>query len=511
MIPLKHDANKSMQRMASILHQDEVDRIIDINCQSNGYSVTLFISHNCLHLRTSLFILNIARLQFALCTKQACSFSSMSLSELLKDLHVAVQTAINLENKLKDEKFINDLKEVVKMAKKGFTDTTGDALHRLHKTQPSIETVTELIEGIPDALSFKNVDDELPVQSALSYTAVKYIPILVKEGIKHNVGAKEMRGGLLLGSFGNNTLQWLVGLDNTANPIPCDTDCLEVIKELRKENILLKEDIKELDLLYWSCRQNSKMRFQYFAEWDPDSLVTCTYKDLPYSHAINENWRNDITRFALYFQTSLKHHPQHLGILFQKDKSGKVVYERAIEKHGKDKVFNVIKQSIPTDTHLPILHRVAKHAPKHMNDFTSRYTSALYLRDEDGRTLTQAAIACGAKTFKNDSVFIGKMTDDEIAELDPVTKQYPFLTSAACESGDLSTIYALLSRNPLLLEKYIQQSTDQFTEEAITQIKRRDNYDEEVVDEECVSILQIQSPSKEMFFVEIQSYTSFTQ
>jgi hypothetical protein len=438
----------------------------------------------------------------------------MSLSEVLNDLYIAVQTAINLEKKLNDENFIKDLQEVVKMANKGFADATGGALHRLHKSKPSIETVTELIQGVPNALSFKNVDDELPVQSALSYTsnsdAVKYIPILVKEGIKHNVCAKEMRGGLLLGSFGNCTLQWLVGLDNPANPIPCDIDCLEVIKELRKENLLLKEDIKELDLLYWSCRQNSKTRFQYLAQWDPDSLVTCTYKDLPCSHAINENWRNDITRFALYFQTSLKHHPQHLGLLFQKDKSGKIVYERAIEKHGKDKVFNVIKQSIPTDTYLPILHHVAKHAPKYMNDFTSRYTSALYLRDEDGRSLTQAVLASGAKTFKNDSVFIGKITDDEIAEHDPVTQQYPFLTCAACESSDLSTIYALLSRNSLLLEKYTQQTTDQFAEEAMAQTKKRDNYDEEVVDEECISILQIQLPSKEYFVVEIQSYMSMT-
>jgi len=52
------------------------------------------------------------------------------------------------------------------------------------------------------------------------------------------------------------------------------------------------------------------------------------------------------------------------------------------------------------------------------------------------------------------------MTDDEIAELDPVTMQYPFLTIATHETSDyLSTIYALLSKNPALLEKYIEQNT----------------------------------------------------
>jgi len=59
------------------------------------------------------------------------------------------------------------------------------------------------------------------------------------------------------------------------------------------------------------------------------------------------------------------------------------------------------------------------------------------------------------------------MTDDEIAELDPFTKQYPFLTCASRESSDLSTIYVLLSRNPSLLEKYIEQPTDQTAKEVL--------------------------------------------
>jgi len=54
-------------------------------------------------------------------------------------------------------------------------------------------------------------------------------------------------------------------------------------------------------------------------------------------------------------------------------------------------------------------------------------------------------------------MFYVKMTDDEIAELDPITNQYPFLTCASREISDLLTVYVLLSRNPSLLEKYIEQ------------------------------------------------------
>ena len=110
-----------------------------------------------------------------------------------------------------------------------------------------------------------------------------------------------------------------------------------------------------------------------------------------------------------------------------------------------------------------------------MNIFYSRYISAIYLRDEDGRSFEPAAIASGSKILHNDGLFFGMMADDEIAELDPVTKQYPFLTCAACESSDLSTIYALLSRNPSLLDKYMEQTTDEFAEEARSRKRKRDS------------------------------------
>jgi len=99
----------------------------------------------------------------------------------------------------------------------------------------------------------------------------------------------------------------------------------------------------------------------------------------------------------------------------------------------------------------------------------------LYLRDEDGRSFKQAEIASGLKTLQNDGLFFGMMTDDEIAGLDPVTKQYPFLTCASRESSDLSTIYVLLSRNPSSLDKYMEQTTDEFAEEARSRKRKTDS------------------------------------
>ena len=404
----------------------------------------------------------------------------MSFSELVADLQVALNAAVRLEKEFKDKKLFNDLKEVLKTAKQGFAWATGKAVHELYATRPNIDTVKQLIRAFPDALSYKNEIGLLPVQSVLgNFDAVKYLTILAKEGSKLDVGGAGTRGGLLLSlntRFGTaNILQCLFTMtgDPQEHPILNDSAHLEVMKELRKDNILLIADIKHYHLLLWSCQPSSMMRFEYLVEWDPDCLMAATTNEhLPLGHAIIKNW-NHLECFTMYFRTALKCHPKHLGFLFQKDSSGKTAYERAIVKYGEDDTFNVIKHCIPTDTKLPILHHVVRDAPQYMNDFSLRYPSAWYLRDEDGRTFKQAALASGSKTSKNDGQFFGMLTDDEIAELDPITNQYPFLTCAACENSDLSTVYALLSRNPSLIERYIERTAHQFAEEARTETRKR--------------------------------------
>jgi len=171
-------------------------------------------------------------------------------------------------------------------------------------------------------------------------------------------------------------------------------------------------------------------------------------------------------------------------LLFQKDGSGKTVYERSVEKHGKEETFKVIQQCIPSNTcSLPILHHVIKDAPQHINDFCIRYPSAWHLRDENGRSIHQAQLAEGStKTVANDGMFFMNLTDDEIAEVDPVTKQYPFLVVANGEASDLSTIFYLLSKNPSLLERYREQVTRPEGGEARTTKKRKRDNDENDVD-----------------------------
>lgn len=54
-------------------------------------------------------------------------------------------------------------------------------------------------------------------------------------------------------------------------------------------------------------------------------------------------------------------------------------------------------------------------------------------------------------------------SDDEIVEVDPVTKEYPFLTAAAAGVGDKATAYILLTKNLSFLERYREQVVEERT------------------------------------------------
>ena len=101
----------------------------------------------------------------------------------------------------------------------------------------------------------------------------------------------------------------------------------------------------------------------------------------------------------------------------------------------------------------------------------------------------QAQLAEGKKSFADDALFFLRLSDDEIAEVDPVTKQYPFLTAATGQWGDsLSTTYFLLSNNPSLVERYREEATQQAMEEQEAETRKRkrdrDDDDEEKGEEE---------------------------
>lgn len=155
----------------------------------------------------------------------------------------------------------------------------------------------------------------------------------------------------------------------------------------------------------------------------------------------------------MFLKAAIKHFPNEMGLLFQRDNQGITVLERSITKHGREDTFKIIRECIPQDTKLPILHHVVKHAPQYLQYFMQLYPHAVYLRDEEGdeRTCFQARLASGNVTFNSNLQFLTGMSPDQIEMVDPVTDLYPFMVAASEEVCDLDTVYYLVRREPKLV------------------------------------------------------------
>ena len=394
-----------------------------------------------------------ARSIIIITTKQQ-STMSVSTEDPFDKFIKTISTFQSMKDAL-DEGFYDGLKEIVNKATKQVSDHTGEYLHNLREHQPDEDTLQKVIDNVPSSLSCEDEWGKLPIEVAVKYKeSVGYIPLLAKEGVKHKVGGDNSRGGLLMPP--RNVLRGLVAIGGDDGD---DTSYLNVMKELRKSNLLRQKDIKDYGLLYWACYHRNPMRFDFLADLCPEGLKTHTFYGLPIIHAVIEinddciDYNDKIECLSVFLKASLKHHPNDLGLLFQKDSEGQTACARAFEheRYGKDETLKAIGDLIPfDDPKLPILHHVAKHAPQYMKDFARRYPSATYFRDCKGRTLQQTTLASGHKNFSDDPMFFLQMSDEQVREIDPGSDLYPFMVAASGQTCDLSAVYNLLRRNPAL-------------------------------------------------------------
>jgi hypothetical protein len=139
-----------------------------------------------------------------------------------------------------DTNFYNGLKKIVNKAMKQVSDHTGEYLCNLHEHQPDEDTLQKIIDTVPSSLSYEDINDEIPIQNALwSMESVHYVPLLAKEGVKHNVGGDDARGRLLENDdVIENVLKSLVYMGccrETVDPL-----CLDVMKKLRESKPLFE-------------------------------------------------------------------------------------------------------------------------------------------------------------------------------------------------------------------------------------------------------------------------------
>jgi len=344
------------------------------------------------------------------------------------------------------------LQDAMKMVQ-DLSTKAGEFLHNLHVKTNCEDEVRAVINAFPESLSHINSKGQLPINSAVRNSrSTPFVPLLAEQGVKLKVGGEGKRGGLLvddpspLNGQVYNVLQLLVNMQGN---IACDSVNLDVLIKLRESKLLCKEDIQQYDLSYWSCSPTSNKRFEYLVDWDPEALKDCNNTGYPLIHAAAGS---GIELFVMAVKAGMKHFPEELGFLFRKNGDGKTACEVAIDKHGKDETMKIIQDHVPETNNHPILHHVIQNAPQYMNDFVTRYPSAVFLRDEKHRTLHHVALSSGA-SLRSEPLFLSTMSDEKVEEKDPVTDLYPFTIAASAKTPDLWTVYYLLRRNPAVMDR----------------------------------------------------------
>ena len=371
-----------------------------------------------------------------------------SLAQELRDLKSQLQFVEEIRNEWeKDKEWEQGMADLVKETKKKLVELFGQSLHRLEKFDPGERAVEKVVKKIPSSLSFVH-EGRLPIQRAASYgkiSSLKYVPLLAREGVKHNVGGEGKRGGLLCG----NVLRDLVCHGHSVHPEEKDRICVEVLKQLKKEGLLVKEDIFEHGLIYWSGGVSAINRFKFFVDWDPDAVEN--YYGQPFMHRVAWEGLED---FHAVLEVLLEKYPTQAGYLFQKNDEGITAFEELEGVATLEEKMQALNSILSPKCSFPILHHALVAVPQHRDLFMKWFPWAYNLKDHNGRSLHQAILAAGSECIeKNISVF-ASMSDDQIRTKDPVTTLYPFAAVAAEEDGDLQKTFYLLRRQPGVLDPW---------------------------------------------------------
>ena len=132
-------------------------------------------------------------------------------------------------------------------------------------------------------------------------------------------------------------------------------------------------DIKDLDLLYLCCNQHTSRLFEFIIDWRPkllkewrppydtnsDTHEPSTELKVPFLHEVVD-YTFKLSPSLYYVELSkqiievavkagLRYHPDRLGFLNERNRDGYTVWERACEKIGMDKMWDVVERCIWKD------------------------------------------------------------------------------------------------------------------------------------------------------------------
>ncbi|GFH43958.1 hypothetical protein CTEN210_00432 [Chaetoceros tenuissimus] len=381
----------------------------------------------------------------------------------------------------KDKECRDTILETIEEANKKILSAFGKSMHRLYKHKPTVEAVEKVVKKFPSVLSHKekeseNFDGEVfPIQKAACYfendvncSVRQYVPVLAKEGMRHNVGGEDARGGLLTIDQSDND-HW-----NTLQLLCYDNNSIQALKELRKSGLVVKNDIQEYNLLYTSVFETGRRSvFDYLVDWDPNALINSRYDDMPLVEAVQLNGFKETKKsLSILLDAGFKYHPDKGGILFVEDDNGSSTLDFLLERMVKEEFMDVLNNILSQAKDYPILHHIFTKSPEHKDLFASMFPWAGHLRDHDGRSLHQVLLTAGPEVMNENKILFAMLTDNQIREKDPVTTLYPFAAMAVGENADLDSCFYLLRRHPSVLDNRSRANLENRSR-ANTAVRRR--------------------------------------
>ena len=296
----------------------------------------------------------------------------------------------------------------------------GRFLHNLFIGEHEEDEIRALVQCVPEALSCHSVENEwnlgtymLPIHSAIrrsrgvcskllptvvnNLDAIYFVPILVEEGMKHDVPLiadhsdgdndehtnwwlshkgyqdRNARGGLLSHSaytvVGDppsefNALQELTNYGcNTEIRSSTYDYILRMFRSFRQMNILKREDVVDYDLVQIAVRRKTLYLATWLIDWNPDALRTDMNRSgylIPLMHdcamkAYNEEiWQNGervnhiyADHFAGMLDIAFHHFPQELGLLLlQHSHTKATTISVAYESRGKEVAWKIIEGAL---------------------------------------------------------------------------------------------------------------------------------------------------------------------
>jgi hypothetical protein len=182
--------------------------------------------------------------------------------------------------------------------------------------------------------------------------AAYFVPLIARLAAEFGSFEEEERGGLLCvdDDENENVLQNLMRSDHIECHEPIDSQYLQALIRLRKNDLLKKEDIQRYDLLNKLSRGEycfAEKRFRFLVEWDPSALVH--YDETGWLPLHEAAYYTTIQGFRSVFEAGIRYFPEKKGInlLFMKrSNNDDTPFQHACVRFGYEQVMKFVEETL---------------------------------------------------------------------------------------------------------------------------------------------------------------------